>query len=89
MNLPTRPDEQGAAYQAGAPVTRRPFLGVLLGFGAVVMGAALSVPVIRFALHPLLAPTTKTAASTSSKIPVYRSARLGRLLQVMPVIASM
>src|SRR5205809_2678601 len=39
-------------------VTRRSFLGVLLGFGTVVMGAALSVPLIRFALHPLLAKTT-------------------------------
>ena len=35
------------------PINRRSFLGVLLGFGAVVVGAALSVPLVRFALHPL------------------------------------
>jgi len=39
-------------------VSRRSFLGVLLGFGTVIMGAALSVPLIRFALHPLLTKTT-------------------------------
>ena len=42
-------------------ISRRSFLGVLLGFGTVVVGAALSVPLIRFALHPLFAATTKTA----------------------------
>jgi len=40
-------------------LTRRSFLGVLLGFGTVVVGAALSVPLIRFALHPLLTKTTE------------------------------
>ena len=40
-------------------VSRRSFLGVLLGFGAVVVGAALSVPLLRFALHPLLTKTTE------------------------------
>src|SRR5438477_6725118 len=49
-------------------VTRRSFLGVLLGFGAVVMGAALSVPLIRFALHPLLTKTTEIGWSDVGKI---------------------
>ena len=37
------------------------------------MGAALSVPVIRFALHPLLAPTTKTAWSDIGKVDEFAS----------------
>jgi len=47
-------------------VTRRSFLGVLLGFGTVVMGAALSIPLIRFALHPLLTKTTESAGQMSA-----------------------
>ena len=41
-------DYSGAADKAtqDEPVSRRSFLGVLLGFGTVVMGAALSVPLI-------------------------------------------
>jgi menaquinol-cytochrome c reductase iron-sulfur subunit len=37
---------------------RRSFLGVLLGAGAASVGALLSVPLIRFVLHPLLRATT-------------------------------
>ena len=54
-------------------VTRRSFLGVLLGFGTVVMGAALSVPLIRFALHPLLAKTTEIRWSDVGKIDEFAS----------------
>ena len=43
-----------ASHSDAGIVSRRSFLGVPLGFGTVVMGAALSVPLIRFALHPLL-----------------------------------
>ena len=63
-----------ADYAAGTAsgevksVTRRSFLGVLLGFGTVVMGAALSVPLIRFALHPLLTKTTEIGWSEVGKI---------------------
>lgn len=39
---------------------RRSFLGVLIGVGTVVVGALLSIPLIRFAIYPLLADTTKT-----------------------------
>ncbi|MEY2579219.1 MAG: hypothetical protein QOI49_2043, partial [Verrucomicrobiota bacterium] len=49
----------GAAAQGQVkPINRRSFLGVLLGFGGVVVGAALSIPLLRFALHPLLTKTT-------------------------------
>lgn len=44
-------------------VTRRSFLGVLLGFGAAVVGTALSVPLLRVALYPLLHTTTQTTWS--------------------------
>jgi len=63
-----------ADYAAGATtgevesITRRSFLAVLLGFGTVVMGAALSVPLIRFALHPLLTKTTEIGWSDVGKI---------------------
>jgi Rieske Fe-S protein len=54
-------------------VSRRSFLGVLLGFGTVVMGAALSVPLIRFALHPLLTKTTEIGWSDVGKIDEFAS----------------
>jgi menaquinol-cytochrome c reductase iron-sulfur subunit len=67
---------KGAAGQSNLevePVSRRSFLGVLLGFGAVVVGAALSVPLLRFALHPLLTTTTKTDWSDIGKIEEFAS----------------
>jgi menaquinol-cytochrome c reductase iron-sulfur subunit len=65
-------------------VTRRSFLGVLLGFGTVVMGAALSVPLIRFALHPLLTRTTEIGWSDVGKIDEFASlnAPAKRLIRV-------
>src|ERR1700730_1670614 len=70
-----------AAHSAGAndpsvppdSVSRRSFLGVLVGFGAAVMGAALSVPLIRFALHPLIATTTKIGWSDVGKLDEFTS----------------
>ena len=61
-------DDAGATTGEVESVTRRSFLGVLLGFGTVVMGAALSVPLIRFALHPLLTKTTEIGWSDVGKI---------------------
>lgn len=67
--LPNDPDATRAGTMESAePITRRSFLGVLLGVGSVVMGAALAVPVIRFALHPLFASATKTAWSDIGKV---------------------
>jgi menaquinol-cytochrome c reductase iron-sulfur subunit len=54
-------------------LTRRSFLGVLIGFGSVVVGAALSVPLIRFALHPLLTTTTEIGWSDVGKIDEFAS----------------
>lgn len=42
---------------------RRSFLGVLIGVGTAGVGALLSIPLVRFALHPILAKTTETAWS--------------------------
>ena len=55
------------------PVSRRSFLTVLLGFGSVVMGAALGVPLIRFVLHPLVATTTKIGWSDVGKLDEFAS----------------
>lgn len=75
MNSSSNPAEEetgeaAARSQTGTPteLTRRSFLGVLLGVGGVVVGAALAVPVIRFALHPLFDATTKTAWSDLGKV---------------------
>lgn len=54
-------------------MTRRSFLGVLLGFGSVVVGAALAVPLIRFALHPLLTKTTGIGWSNVGKAGEFAS----------------
>ena len=43
--------------------SRRSFLGVLLGLGSFCIGALLSVPLIRFALFPLLRRTTELKES--------------------------
>src|ERR1700688_4604120 len=42
---------------------RRSFLGALLGVGSVFVGGLLSVPLIRFALFPLLRRTTELQSS--------------------------
>lgn len=49
---------------SGSPLeTRRSFLGGLLGVGSVCVGVLLSVPLIRFALFPLLRRTTELKSS--------------------------
>lgn len=66
----------GSGRESTAPadsVSRRSFLTVLFGFGSIVMGAALSVPLIRFALHPLVATTTKIGWSDVGKLDEFTS----------------
>ncbi|MEO8043428.1 MAG: ubiquinol-cytochrome c reductase iron-sulfur subunit [Spartobacteria bacterium] len=74
-SLPNDPDESHAATKldSAEPISRRSFLGVLLGIGSVVMGAALAVPVIRFTLHPLFANTTKTNWTDLGKVAEFAS----------------
>lgn len=57
-----------STMRADEPVSRRSFLGVLLGFGMAVVGAVLSVPLLRVALHPLLKSTTQTEWSDIGKV---------------------
>jgi len=72
MNCKDETESAAAAGDAEMPKTeeisetagsRRSFLAAILGVGAVGVGAALAVPVARFALYPLTAPTTETAWS--------------------------
>jgi menaquinol-cytochrome c reductase iron-sulfur subunit len=44
--------------------SRRSFLGVLLGLGSLFVSALLAVPLIRFALFPLLRRTTQLKSSS-------------------------
>ena len=51
---------------------RRSFLGGLLAAGSVTVGALLSVPLMRFTLHPLLAQTTEKSWSTVGKVDEFQ-----------------
>src|SRR4029453_8251626 len=66
-------DDAPAITRDEHPITRRSFLGVLLGLGTVVMGAALSMPLFAFALHPLLTKTTEIGWSEGGKIDEFAS----------------
>ncbi|MGA7916108.1 MAG: Rieske (2Fe-2S) protein [Candidatus Acidiferrales bacterium] len=52
---------------------RRSFLGALLGLGSLCVGALLAVPLIRFALFPLLRRTTELKASTVGPLSDFSS----------------
>jgi menaquinol-cytochrome c reductase iron-sulfur subunit len=52
---------------------RRSFLGALLGLGAVFVGGLLSVPLIRFALFPLLRRTTELKSSPVGELNEFSS----------------
>src|SRR5580700_752675 len=64
--------------------SRRSFLGVLLGLGSVFVGTLLAVPLMRFALFPLLRRTTQLKSSpvgdlsefTSLTEPVMRTVQI-------------
>ena len=68
---------QSGTSGAQAPLgARRSFLGVLLGAGAASVGALLSVPLIRFVLHPLLRITTPLSWSGVGSVDEFTSAVL-------------
>lgn len=52
---------------------RRSFLGVLLGLGSVFVGGMLSVPLIRFAIFPLLRRTTELKSSPVGELAEFAS----------------
>ena len=56
-----------------APQGRRSFLGVLLGLGSLVVGGLLSVPLLRFALFPLLRRTTELKSSPVGELSEFAS----------------
>jgi menaquinol-cytochrome c reductase iron-sulfur subunit len=55
------------------PRTRRSFLGALLGVGSAFVGGLLSVPLIRFALFPLLRRTTELKSSSVGALSEFSS----------------
>ena len=74
---PSAGDSQGAVEKisAGEPSNeeRRSFLGALLAVGSVFIGALLSVPLIRFALFPLLRRTTELKSSPVGAVSEFSS----------------
>src|ERR1700731_3477958 len=70
-------DSEGAAQTPAAPRSfpdnRRSFLGALLGVGSVFVGGLLSVPLIRFALFPLLRRTTELKSSPVGAVSEFSS----------------
>jgi menaquinol-cytochrome c reductase iron-sulfur subunit len=60
----------GQTYSAA----RRSFLGVLLAAGTASVGALLSVPLIRFVLHPLLRVTTPLSWSEVGRVEEFAAA---------------
>jgi menaquinol-cytochrome c reductase iron-sulfur subunit len=53
--------------------SRRSFLGVLVGLGSVLVGALLSVPLVRFALFPLIRRTTDLKSSPVGDLSEFSS----------------
>jgi len=54
---------QNSTTAEPSPQNRRSFLGALVALGSVFVGALLSVPLIRFAIFPLLRRTTDLKSS--------------------------
>ena len=71
-------DSEKRRQAISAPETsldsRRSFLAALLGLGSALIGVLLSVPLIRFALFPLLRRTTE-----------LKSSRVGALNEFSPI----
>jgi len=70
-----------------SPESRRSFLGTLLAVGGLFVGALLSVPLIRFALFPLLRRTTEVKESPVGALTDFSSltAPVMRTLQIEQV----
>ena len=64
--------QKSAAAEPSGP-NRRSFLGALLGVGSVFVGALLSVPLIRFALFPLIRRTTDLKSSPVGSVGEFSS----------------
>ena len=64
--------EKPATGEPSIP-NRRSFLGALVGVGAVFVGGLLSVPLIRFALFPLIRRTTELKSAPVGAISEFAS----------------
>ncbi|HEY1423179.1 MAG TPA: ubiquinol-cytochrome c reductase iron-sulfur subunit [Candidatus Acidoferrum sp.] len=62
-NLP-----ENLGLTSSSPEGRRSFLAALLGVGSALVGALLSVPLLRFALFPLLRQTTELKSSSVGSV---------------------
>jgi menaquinol-cytochrome c reductase iron-sulfur subunit len=65
--------EKPSACEPPSGEERRSFLGALLGVGSVFVGGLLSVPLIRFALFPLLRRTTELKPSPVGSLSEFSS----------------
>src|SRR5579863_7919109 len=65
---PCKPGAEGTSLE-----DRRSFLAVLLGIGSVLVGALLAVPLLRFALFPLLRRTTELKSSPVGDVSEFSS----------------
>jgi menaquinol-cytochrome c reductase iron-sulfur subunit len=61
------------ATSASLPGNRRSFLGALLALGSVSVGTLLSVPLLRFALFPLIRRTTELKSSPVGELSEFSS----------------
>jgi menaquinol-cytochrome c reductase iron-sulfur subunit len=70
-------DSETTAAKSSVPglslENRRSFLGALFGVGSVFVGALLSVPLVRFALFPLLRRTTELKSSSVGELGEFSS----------------
>jgi len=65
---PCKPGVEGTSLE-----DRRSFLAVLLGVGSLLVGALLAVPLLRFALFPLLRRTTELKSSPVGDLSEFSS----------------
>ena len=64
---------QNSTTAEPSPQNRRSFLGALLALGSVFVGALLSVPLIRFAIFPLIRRTTDVESSPVGSLSEFTS----------------
>lgn len=78
---------QGLAAPGLSLQHRRSFLGALFGVGSAFVGGLLSVPLIRFALFPLLRRTTELKASPVGSLSDFSSSGepVARIIQIEQV----
>jgi menaquinol-cytochrome c reductase iron-sulfur subunit len=78
---------QNLASSGVSPESRRSFLGALLGLGSVFVATLLSIPLIRFALFPLLRRTTEIETSPVGELSQFSSltAPVMRTIQIEQV----